>query len=56
MNPRDEDKVTKQEFRQHCAWANWWLGQKRLAQRRRVLANTQRKIELGVRDEDNKQT
>lgn len=43
MNPRDLDKFTKQEYRQHSVWASWWLGQKRLAQRRRAQANAQRK-------------
>lgn len=41
---RDLDKLTPKESRQQKAWQNWWLGQKRLAQRKR--ANAQRKEEL----------
>ena len=43
MNPRDLDRLTEQERRQQKQWQNWYLGQRR----RRVLANAQRKEELG---------
>ena len=53
ITPRDLDKLTDKEKRQFRARINYELAKHLSAQRRRVLANAQRKEELGVRDGHN---